>query len=99
MEDELEISKAYTPQEEEIKDKWIFPDSIGIPETLTFACESQKRSTNGIMIPCLKFRENTGRNWYLSLWSKPFVPIALMSGDTCKVYINKNKKLEVLKLN
>jgi len=97
--DEIETSLAYTPKEEQQKDKWIFSDSEDIPEELTFNCEAQKRSSNGILIPCLKFTAKQGQHWYLSLWSKPNVPMKIVSGDVCKVYKNKDKKIEVLKLS
>jgi len=97
--DEILEMTTYKPHEDEQKDKWIFPDSENIPSELTFAGQVQKRSSTGIMIPCLKFREQNGTCWYLSLWSKPVVKLELLSGSVCKVYLNTNKKIEVLKLD
>lgn len=99
QEDEIEITTIWTPEQEDLKDRWIFPDSENLPEELTYAGQYEKLSSTNVKIPCHKFREKTGRCWYLSMWTKPITKLPIKSGDVCKVYLNKDKRIEVLRLN
>lgn len=96
--DEILTTTTYNPHKEELSEKWIFADSDFLPLEAQFMGEVQKRSKSGTsIIPCLKLVQGETR-YFLSLWSKPHIPLILKSGDTCKVYINKDKKVEVLNL-
>lgn len=95
MKDEILEMETYNPHAEEDKIRWIFPDTENLPEVLNFEGIVQRRGNTGTMIPCFKFEGN----WYLSQWSKPVVIVAIKKGDPCKVYKNKDGKIEVLRLN
>jgi len=100
MEDEKILTTTYDPHTEDNNERWVFPDSqfLPLPE-VKFCGQVEKRSKAGSSkIPCLKF-ENGEVKYYLSLWSKPLIPLPLASGDSVRLYINKNSKLEVLNLS
>jgi hypothetical protein len=98
--DETLTTTTYTPHKEDALELWIFADSDFLPlHEIGFAGQVEKRSKAGTaVIPCLKFVSGE-KKYFLSLWSKPNVPLPLASQDICRVYVNKDKKVEVLNLS
>lgn len=107
----MDLSKYGQPiSEEEIKKpteeiNFVFIDSQFLPLKCFFVGNIKRKSQNGLEVPYRCFvmdldEKTNDRVFLLSIWNKGVnIPLELTEKCPVQIYVNEDKKLEVLKLD
>jgi len=93
------VAFGQSEQTDKSGNTWVFWDSKFLPIETTYKGETQLSAKSGGLIPAGVFATEF-QYYFISVWSRPTMPLEIKPGDKVKIYADeKLKKVVLLKLN